>query len=918
MTILRSAEHIYHQLTEPHPQIREADERVRVQLLAAVTLLVTFLSVLVLVMMAWLGDWRVVWIAVMLLVNAGLYILSRSLHYLISLRLLPLVMLIAVLGVSALNPRAQGAAIVILPVLVAGLFWSPRGLIGLTIASAAGATLVVVRSASDFPSLLPTLIFLLVIAFIQVVNALHQYRIRQALGQRTHELSDSQNRFRAVIENTPDGYYLLRSVTDAHGQVVDFEIIDVNTAALAMSAAPRSALVGLRVKARNTPPTDRQFKIYKTMVDTHQPVHEETFVEQPDGSVRWYSLLGIPVGDGLAVISSEITERKQAEEALRESENRFRHMADHAPMLMWMSGPDGACTYFNRGWLEFTGRTETEELGRGWIAGIHPDDVVTCMAAYESSYVLHEPFQYTYRLRRHDGVYRWIQDRGVPRFSDTGMFLGYIGSAVDVTDQIETETALRESQARLHAIIGSLPFELWAQDKDGRYVLQNATSTALWGSLIGKQTPERDLPAAVLAEWQANNQRALAGEMIRKEVVYPGERGLRYTYNIVVPIYVDNEILGIGGVNIDITETKQMEAKLRALLEAIPDFMARISREGVYLEVIHGSDFEDKRAPGEIIGMTVYNVMKPEAAEQRMQYIRQTLETGRLQAYEYPLIAPSGKAFQLEARIAPSGPDEVLLMVRDVTARREAETHRLNLSLERERIDLLRRFVGDRTHDLMTPLTIIKTSLYLLTKASSSQRRAEHVAKLQNQVDNLENMIRNMLMMLRLDKPIEDEFDFVLQDLNALAERLTADHQPVAISRGQILQFDGQASLPLVAFDGEKIERALSNLIDNALKYTETGGTVQVSTRAADRYVCVSVRDNGRGIPSADLPHVFDRFFRSQESQSAVGGSGLGLAIVDKIVRAHGGRVEAESEASQGSTFRIFLPLVTETEQRPG
>lgn len=909
MVVSDSLKRVYRWLVEPDAGICEADERIRVRLLSAIILLLILIGALVMVVFAVLGDPRIVWIAAMTLANAALYGFSRSMRYETALRLLPIVILIAVLGVGVMNPHSQATAIVIMPVLIAGLFWSPSGLIALTIASAAGAALLVFRNASDFSTILPTLTYLFIIASIQVINGLYQYRIRRALERRTLELSDSRNQFRAVIENTPDGYYLLRGIYDDQRQLTDFEIIEVNTAAQAMSAMPRAALVGLRLRQQHIPPTGKMYEFYKSVVAAQRPDHLEISIEQPDTTLRWYSLLGVPVGDGLAVMSREITERKQAEEALRESESRFRNLADTAPVLMWMSGPRGGCTYFNRGWLEFTGRPEAEELGHGWTNGIHPDDVVTTIAAYEAAYARHEPFEFTYRLRRHDGVYRWITDYGVPRYSDTGLFLGYIGSALDVTRQIETEAALRESQARLHAIIENLPFELWSQDKAGRYVLQNATSIALWGSLIGKQNIERDLPAEILSEWQANNQRALAGEVIRKEVVYHTERGARYTYNIVVPIRVDNEILGIGGVNIDITETKQMEAKLRALLEAIPDFMARISREGVYLEVIHGSDFDDKRAPDDLIGRTVGEVLKPDSAELRMKFIRQALETGKLQSYEYPLIAPSGKIFYLEARVTPSGPDEVLLMVRDVTARKEAETHALNLTLERERIDLLRRFVGDRTHDLMTPLTIIKTSLYLLSKANSPQRRAEHVIKLQHQVDNLENMIRNMLMILRLDKPIEDEFDFILQDLNALVARLIADHQPVAISRGLILHFEGQSNLPLVAFDGEKIERALANLIDNALKYTEPGGSVQVSTRVVDQCVCVIVRDNGQGIPSTDLPHIFDRFFRSEQSQAAVGGSGLGLAIVDKIVQAHGGRVEVESVSSQGTTFRIYLPL---------
>jgi PAS domain S-box-containing protein len=434
---------------------------------------------------------------------------------------------------------------------------------------------------------------------------------------------------------------------------------------------------------------------------------------------------------------------------------------------------------------------------------------------------------------------------------------------------------------------------------------------------VEKLPDKKRIPDWVLEAWLENNRQAFAGERIRKEMQYLANDQLMRVYNIVVPVRDQNEIIGIAGVNIDISELKQIEARLRAILQAIPDFMARIHRDGTYLEVIHGSDFEDKQAAGDIVGRKVAEVVTPESAALRIQSVQQALETGRLQTYEYSLTLPSGHTYYLEARITVSGPDEVLVIVRDVTARKEAEARAMDLALEREQITLLRRFIGDQTHDLMTPLTILKTSLYLLGKTNVPERRAEHIAKLETQVDNLENMIRNMLMLLQLEKPIEDEFEFAMQDLNALVERLVGDQQSVAISRGLILQFEGRASLPLVAFDAEKMERALSNLIDNALKYTPGGGSVLVTTRVDARDVVVCVRDSGRGIPSRDMPHIFDRFFRSEHSLSQAGGSGLGLAIVEKIVRAHGGRVEVESEADKGSTFCVRLPFDVETAHKP-
>jgi PAS domain S-box-containing protein len=119
---------------------------------------------------------------------------------------------------------------------------------------------------------------------------------------------------------------------------------------------------------------------------------------------------------------------------LRETEERFRNMADTAPVLIWVSGPDKLCTFFNKPWLDFTGRSMEQELGEGWAAGVHPDDLDRCYHTYSSSFDARRRFEMEYRLRRADGEYRWVLDTGVPRFEPGGMFAGYIGSCIDITD----------------------------------------------------------------------------------------------------------------------------------------------------------------------------------------------------------------------------------------------------------------------------------------------------------------------------------------------------------------------------------------------------------------------------------------------------------------------------------------------------
>ena len=134
---------------------------------------------------------------------------------------------------------------------------------------------------------------------------------------------------------------------------------------------------------------------------------------------------------------------------LKESEMRFRLMADSAPVLIWMAGTDKRCFWFNKGWLDFTGRTMEQEIGDGWTQVVHVDDLQRCIDYYVGHFNRREPFHMEYRIRRHDGKYRWIADAGIPRFDDDGNFIGYIGSGIDITEHKQTEEALLRANAEL-------------------------------------------------------------------------------------------------------------------------------------------------------------------------------------------------------------------------------------------------------------------------------------------------------------------------------------------------------------------------------------------------------------------------------------------------------------------------------------
>ncbi|PYL22964.1 MAG: hypothetical protein DMF37_10930, partial [Verrucomicrobia bacterium] len=212
---------------------------------------------------------------------------------------------------------------------------------------------------------------------------------------------------------------------------------------------------------------ERMKQIVQHMFEHGGEYESEYRVIRPDGSTRWISGHGSVELDEHGKphfargVSRDVTKRKIAEEELSESEARFGTIADAAPVLIWMSGVDKLCTFFNKPWLEFTGRSLEQEMGNGWAEGVHPDDLQRCHDIYVSAFDAREPFVMQYRLRRHDGEYRWISDSGVPRYDAKKNFVGYIGSCVDVTELINKDLALRQSEERMRLAADAVNLGIW-------------------------------------------------------------------------------------------------------------------------------------------------------------------------------------------------------------------------------------------------------------------------------------------------------------------------------------------------------------------------------------------------------------------------------------------------------------------------
>jgi PAS domain S-box-containing protein len=676
---------------------------------------------------------------------------------------------------------------------------------------------------------------------------------------------------------------------------------------------------------------ERMKQLVQHMFEHGGEYESEYRITRPDGSTCWILGHGSVELDEhgkpafVRGVSRDITKRKIAEEELRESEERFRTVADAAPVLIWMSGLDKLCTFFNKPWLEFTGRRMEQELGNGWAEGVHPDDLQRCLKTYSEAFDEREPFVMQYRLRRHDGEYRSISDNGVPRYDAQKNFAGYIGSCLDVTELLRKEEALREFEERVRLAAQAAHLGVWELNTATNEIWMSDSARALF-----QFDSEAHITHAVLQDRVHPEDRAYRDSAVKAAIETEGEYEIEY--RIVLP---DGTVRWIGGrgrcvhrengkgtrligVTMDITAQKQTRDLFRLATEASPSGVILIDHRGrIVLVNSHAEElFGYKRE--ELVGQPVDTLVPERFAGRHPAHRAKFLAvpTARAMGAGRELFArrKDGTEFPVEIGLNPVETPNgflVLASVVDISARKladaQAAQHREELG-HLSRVAAMGELAASIAHELNQPLSGI------VSNAAAGQRFIDRgdidLAEMRELLADITadgrragDVIRGIQSMVKKRSPARQRVN-----MNDLVMNVVKMVNPNAMLHSCELETLLEPNLPPIEADPIQLQQVLLNLIINAFDaMSDTPAhrrKVTITTeRNGDGSIRASVRDYGVGIPEETRERVFEQFFTTKTK-----GLGMGLAIVRSIVESHGGTIAAENVDGGGARLYFSLP----------
>ncbi|MEO7189880.1 MAG: PAS domain S-box protein [Vicinamibacterales bacterium] len=620
----------------------------------------------------------------------------------------------------------------------------------------------------------------------------------------------------------------------------------------------------------------------------------------------------------------DVTDRRHADESLRNSEAQFRTLAEAMPQMVWMTRPDGWNIYFNQRWVDYTGLSLEDSSGHGWNTPFHPDDRQRAWDAWQQA-IADGGYNVECRLRGADGGYRWMLVRGLPFRDEAGQITKWIGTCTDVDDLKRAQEA-NSMQAHMLDQIGRAVI---ATDAGGRVTYANRFAGELYGwgpgEMLGLSITQVTVPQASRQQGQEIMARLQAGETWTGEFLVQTRQGRVFPVQITDSPVLDGQghLIGIVGISSDISARKRAEEDIRQK-DVLIRIAGRITRTGGWT-----IEMPDERVSwsDEVFDLLEFpRGSVPPLAEALALYLEPGREKlgGAIQActrdgtpfdMEVEILTHKGtrKWVRVSGEAAPRADGTITLLqgaFQDITERKQLERQYLRA----QRMESIGTLAGGIAHDLNNVLAPILLSIGLLQEDEHDPGRLQTLATIETSAKRGAAMVSRVLSFARgMD-----------------GQRIEVRMMPLILDLGTIVHdtfpknivFESHFGLDLwtLQADPTQLHQVLLNLCVNARDAMPAGGRITITAKnvvidepfaamnidaRTGPYVMIEVEDTGTGISPEIIDRIFDPFFTTKDIGK---GTGLGLATSLAIVKGHEGFVRAYSHPGIVTRFRIYLP----------
>ncbi|MQA90735.1 MAG: PAS domain-containing protein [Gemmatimonas sp.] len=692
--------------------------------------------------------------------------------------------------------------------------------------------------------------------------------VSDKVGSR-RALEESSARLNAVVDALPVGLVIV----DRSGRITytNPELDDILGAAAPAPGDGAGSFIGWTAFH----PDGRSLEVDEfplvRALRTAERVHPEEYLFGTAGGDRvWLSIGSAPILDsqraviGGIVTVQRIDEQKGAEEALRESEGRFRAIADLVPDLLWRDDASGKTSWYNQQWLEYTGQGLEDAIAAGWQGMIHPEDRARSLAKFDASLRSGEPLRHEHRIRRADGVYHWFLVQVRPVQDDLGRIAHWFGAATDVHDQRMALEAAERAEAHTRE---ALELEQNARAQAERLQrLSNALASAV--------TPE-EVARVTVAEALSQLGSHLG--------VFATHSGAERNASVLAHYGLSEEAQNAFGpmpIDAPFVVSEVIRTGRPVWIESNEAFIERYPH---VRNIPEGTTTQSLAALPIVIGSVVHGAIALGFPEERT-------------------FDPEVRV-NLEAIASLAGPalDRALLFQAERSTRAEAE--RANRAKD--------EFLAVMSHELRTPLTGITGYAELLADEISgplSEPQKQQVDRIRAGAWHLVSIIEEILTFSRTEAG-KEEVRWEEADVARVTREVVEIVEPQARMQGLRVRLNAEDAPLSMWTDSGKVRQILINLIGNGIKYTEVGEVTVTVDRSDPNWLRVHIRDTGPGIATADQERIFEPFTQLDSSYTRTRpGTGLGLAICRRLARLLAGDVTLLSMPGKGSTFTLTLP----------